>query len=304
MALCHYLSRVFDAARGIKIMTIIVNDNAINFMKFPGGECHVKLSTLDIGKQTEIFASLNNANDIMSLLLTVDAIRRINPVSEIFLTIPYFPYARHDRVCNEGEPLSVKVMADLINSLQCSKVTIYDPHSDVTPALLNRCNSVSLADIIAKSQLIHVIQQKNLVLLSPDAGAEKKIRTVAKKISKKENMLEVLCASKTRDTLTGNITTTQIHDDVNGRNFIILDDICDGGRTFIELAKLLRELNAGEIYLYVTHGIFSQGLNVLKDYFSHVFCYHTMLKPENIDTSFLTILGSNAVQCFDAKVAT
>jgi ribose-phosphate pyrophosphokinase len=72
---------------------------------------------------------------------------------------------------------------------------------------------------------------------------------------------------------------------------LILDDICDGGRTFSELAKQLQVQHAGDIYLYVTHGIFSQGLAALKPHFKHVYCYHTMLPTDAIDSSFLTVLG-------------
>ena len=69
-------------------------------------------------------------------------------------------------------------------------------------------------------------------------------------------------AEKTRDTNTGAITGTLVHSDhIGARNFLIVDDICDGGRTFIELAKVLRPLTDGQVKLYVTHGIFSQGSN-------------------------------------------
>ena len=124
-------------------MPILVNQKSVGFFKFSGGECHVKISDLEITERTNILANLNNSDDVMSLLLIVDAVRRINPSTQVLLTIPYFPYARQDRVCNEGEALSVKVMADLINSLNCAGVTIYDPHSDVTPALLNNCRAIS-----------------------------------------------------------------------------------------------------------------------------------------------------------------
>jgi ribose-phosphate pyrophosphokinase len=73
-------------------------------------------------------------------------------------------------------------------------------------------------------------------------------------------------------------------------NLIILDDICDGGQTFVELAKHLKAQGAKAIYLYITHGIFSKGLSVLKQHFEHVYCYHTMLKAAEIDRDFLTIL--------------
>ena len=227
----------------------------------------------------------------MRLLLTIDAIRRVDSDVKINLTIPYFPYARQDRVCNEGEALSVKVMADLINSTHCNKVTIFDPHSDVTPALLNNCHSISLADIISNSELAQFIVQNNLVIVSPDAGAEKKVRSVAKLLSSKDYKQEILYASKVRDTQTGNITSTEIHADVRNKDLIILDDICDGGKTFIELSQLLQSKGSGKVYLYVTHGIFSKGLDVLKEYFTQVYCYHTMLKEEEIDTKFLKVLG-------------
>jgi ribose-phosphate pyrophosphokinase len=274
-------------------MSILVNQKLVSFLKFSGGECHIKLPDFEVAENTTILANLNSSDDVMSLLLVVDAVRRINPSTKIALTIPYFPYARQDRVCNEGEALSVKVMADLINSLNCASLTIYDPHSDVTPALLNNCRVVSVADIISKSFLAKEINTKNLLLVSPDAGAEKKVRMVAKKLASAGILVEVLCATKSRDTMTGNITSTTIHGDVKGKNIMIVDDICDGGATFIELAKLLKEQGAGDIYLYVSHGIFSKGLAVLGEHFKHVYCYHTLLQSESVNESFLTVLSGH-----------
>lgn len=266
-------------------MPIYVNEKLVENFKFSGGECHVKIDTGSISTKTDVLAQLNNSDDIICLLLTVDAVRRVDPNSAIHLTIPYFPYARQDRVCNPGESLSVKVMADIINNLNCAKVTIYDPHSDVTPALINKVNIIVQAHIIADSALAKIILDKKLSLVSPDAGAEKKTRMAGKLLS-----AEVFCSSKTRDTLTGDITATEIHGDVRGKNLIILDDICDGGRTFVELAKALKDGGAKDIYLYVTHGIFSKGLDELNRYFKHIYCYHTMLS-EAKNNSALTILN-------------
>ncbi len=266
-------------------MPIFVNNKMLDVFQFSGGECHVKINVGDISDKTNITAHLNSSDDIMRLLLTVDAVRRVNPQSAIHLTIPYFPYARQDRVCNEGESLSVKVMADIINNLHCAEVTIYDPHSDVTPALLSNCRIVSQADIVA-SNLGKVIKDKKLALVSPDAGAEKKTRMAAKLTS-----TEVFCSSKTRDTKTGNITATKVHGDVRGRDLLIIDDICDGGRTFLELAKALKDGGAGDVYLYVTHGIFSQGTSELARHFKHIYCYHTMLPENAVDSSVLTIFN-------------
>lgn len=236
----------------------------------------------------------------MDLLLAVDAIRRIVPKTTIDLIIPYFPYGRQDRVCNRGEALSVKVMADLINSLHCNRVTIFDPHSDVTSNLLKNCQVISHAEIVERSGLLELIKSKGLMLLSPDAGAEKRVSLVAQKLARVGrgmNTVKILSAKKQRAPYTGKIAAVSVYDGkATGEDIIILDDICDGGRTFIELAKSLQKMGAKDIYLYVTHGIFSQGLEVLKKYFKHIYCFHTMLSKElqhDKNKNFLTVLGKN-----------
>tara|TARA_R110000868_G_scaffold411614_2_gene705916 strand:+ start:633 stop:1460 length:828 start_codon:yes stop_codon:yes gene_type:complete len=267
-------------------MPLYINEQPLKSFNYAGGECHVQIDPNTLGQQANVYALLNSADDVMRLLLTVDAIRRISRDIVIDLTIPYFPYARQDRVCNAGEALSVKVMADLINGLHCHRVTIIDPHSDVTPALINHCDIMSAADIVTNHLRVEMIGNQ-LALVSPDAGAEKKTRQLAKQLAQTGYVAEAFFASKSRDTLTGDITATDIHGDVANKNLLIVDDICDGGRTFIELAKTLTEHGAKDIYLYVTHGIFSKGLDVLKPYFKHVYCYHTLF--DLADHDFLTI---------------
>ncbi|MBL1209023.1 ribose-phosphate diphosphokinase [Geminocystis sp. GBBB08] len=267
-------------------MPILVNNSPIKTFNFPAGECHVSLSPEIITAKTVITAILNNANDIMALLLTVDAIRRILPTVSLELIIPYFPYARQDRVCNQGEALSVKVMADLINNLKCDRIVIVDPHSDVTPALLNNTHIITQADILSQSCLKDELLKDNWALIAPDAGGEKKTQEVAKRLG----LPDVFCATKIRDTKTGKILSTTFHHDVKGRKVLIVDDICDGGKTFIELSKLLQQKGAIKICLYITHGIFSKGLDLLRPYFNHIYSHHTMLSPQEQDRNFLTIL--------------
>lgn len=265
-------------------MSIFVDDKEIQTFNFPAGECHVRVSSPL--PHTIVKAYLDRADDIMALLLTIDALRRFLPSVKIDLHIPYFPYGRQDRVCNQGESLSVKVMADLINNLKCDRVVIVDPHSEVTPALLNNCQVITQADIISQSNFKDELVKDNWVLISPDSGAEKKTLAVAKRIGIKD----VFCSQKIRDTQTGKILATTFHHDVKGRKVLILDDICDGGKTFVELGKLLQQKEASVICLYITHGIFSKGLTPLRPYFNHIYCHHTRLSFSEQDSSFLTIL--------------
>ena len=263
---------------------ITVNQKTIQDFTFPGGEVHVNLAEIEIGNRTTIWAFLDNAEEIMKLLMTVDAVRRLQPNTTIELHIPYLPYARQDRVCNTGEALAVKVMANLINDLRADSVTIYDPHSDVASALVENVKIIQQETLL--QELAPLIQSKQLALVAPDAGAEKKTLKFAQTLPEGT---EVLFGSKVRNTKTGQITETTVRGDVTGRKVLIIDDICDGGRTFIELAKVLRAQGAEEVYLYVTHGIFSKGLEPLAPHFDHIYSY--FIFPDVKATEQLTILN-------------
>ncbi len=267
---------------------ITVNQQTIQNFTFPGGEVHITLEGIKIGTQTIIWAFLDNSDEVMKLLLTVDAVRRVKPNTAIELHIPYFPYARQDRVCNPGEALAVKVMADLINTTGAQRVNLYDPHSDVTGALINNAFIIP-QEKLAKG-LLPFITEHNLALIAPDAGATKKTLKFAQTLAEVMTP-EVLFGSKVRDTKTGKITATTIDGDVTDKKVLIIDDICDGGRTFIELAKVLREEGATEVYLYITHGIFSKGIEALAPYFDHLFCYFAF--PQVAAHEKLTILDNN-----------
>lgn len=243
-------------------------------LTFSGGEEHVVLDSNYIYQDNfaRIIAYLRSSTDVMKLLMVTDALRRVG-AKEIHLVCPYFPYARQDRVCNLGEGLGIKVMADIINAQNYASVEIWDAHSDVTPALLNRCINVPMVDL-TKDLPIRVGEY---CFVAPDAGAIKKVSSVAKHF-----MSPMICGSKIRDTQTGEITGSNVESLISpcGKfnfsknwNFIIADDICDGGRTFTELAKVLKEQAPGcQVHLYVTHGIFSRGFAVLKYNIDRIYC--------------------------------
>lgn len=239
--------------------------SAVSFehFTFSGGEEHVRIhpfNTAEISKVV-IFERLVSSSNVMRLMMAVDALRRmVNLYVPIELVIPYFPYARQDRVCVSGEALGAAAMAGFINYLKLDNVTVFDAHSDVTPALINHVNNVEQVSIINKSAELHSqLLSGEWTLISPDAGATKKTNHIAEAYG---GVPEVIQALKKRDLKTGRISKTEILGDVKGKNVIIVDDICDGGRTFIELAKVLKKEGATNIALYVTHGIFSKGLGV------------------------------------------
>lgn len=212
---------------------------------FGSGENHLQLHAIP-ASHVEIMYRYTGDQSIVQLLLLTDALRR-HGAKEIDLVIPYFPGARQDRVCNRGEPLSVKVYADLINQQHYRQVRLFDPHSDVVVALLNNAvvikNHQFVKDVLAEIR-------SDIVLISPDAGSNKKIFELSNQLGG----LGVVRADKLRDVRDGKIIGTEVFcDDLSSKTAVIIDDICAGGRTFIELAKKLKEKNCDQIFLVVSH---------------------------------------------------
>src|SRR6218665_1326360 len=138
---------------------------AFEAFTFSGGEPHIKLKPdFDTTQPVMISHRLNSFNDLGLLCVAVDALKRMK-VKEIGAFIPYFPAARQDRVMVGGEPLTVKIYADIINTLQLNKVMVFDPHSEVTPALLNNVEVIPNHAFIKKA--IENIGEDTL-LISPD----------------------------------------------------------------------------------------------------------------------------------------
>lgn len=240
----------------------IINFNAFTFY---GGEPHIKINPdFDLTQKVIITHRINSFNDLGLLCIAVDALKHMG-ISEIEAFIPYFPAARQDRLMISGEPLTVKVYADIINSMNLKKVLVFDPHSEVTPALLNNCEVIPNHHFI--KQVINQIGE-NIKLISPDGGALKKIY----KVSEFLGGIEVVECSKNRDVKTGKLSGFKVYeDDLNNIDCLIVDDICDGGGTFIGLAEELKRKNAGNLYLAISHGIFSKGTEELQKHFTKIY---------------------------------
>jgi ribose-phosphate pyrophosphokinase len=240
--------------------------------KFPGGEVHVKVPTGDWSYN--IFARLNSSDDILALLLTLDTDLPINN-----LYCPYLPYARQDRKTSSREPFSLRVFAKMLEPYKHIPLNVLDPHSDVAAALFPQM-------VIMESRWWTEVSRDtgkfDPIIVSPDAGALKRTYHYCQYTAYDG---EVLCASKKRNTLTGKITETRIDGEPKGgwagRNVLIVDDIIDGGRTFIELAKVLKEKGANKVLLAASHGILSAGEEPLKVHIDHVYTTNSIKDDES-----------------------
>ena len=262
--------------------------DGIEYISFPGGERHVRLPAEQLAAAQDtawtIEARVYTPAEIMDLLLASDALRRVIPVgSTLCLAMPYVPYARQDRVALDGEPLSAAVFCTLINAMNFDAVEIWDPHSDVTPALLKnvriRSTKTLMDTTFSEKGMQHLLT--NCAFVAPDVGARKRVAALAKLFG-----TDVVFADKKRDPATGKLSGAQVLGDVPARPLLVVDDICDGGGTFLELARVLREKTDQPLYLYVTHGLFTKGLAALKG------CYDGVFTANCRDAALALELGS------------
>lgn len=215
----------------------------------------------DAGSPMRVLLRPKSLASFVAAMFWLDAIHeRFDQYPKLIL--PFVPGARQDRLNVSGDMLfTAKSIARMINDRTLPTVTILDPHSEVTPALIDRCRVITAADCIT------VPSGKYAAVVSPDAGAEKRAGLVAKKLG-----VPLIHAWKMRDVSTGAIAgfgceSTSLPFD---SKVLVVDDICDGGRTFIGLAGCFR--SDIDLHLYVTHGIFSQGTEELRKHYSHIYC--------------------------------
>lgn len=265
--------------------------------KFPDGQQQIKIITkfnfhpLDNQLPIQIKSRLNNFKDLELIICATKSLRNLG-VKEIHLYTPYFLGSRSDRKFEEGSNNYLKdVICPIINSLNFESVTVLDPHSDVLEACLNNFKKIDNLKLVSyalenlycngntKDHVTHVTKNPDFILISPDAGANKKIFKVAEQIGYTG---DIITCSKSRDEQ-GKLSKIQIPlHFYNGQDLIIIDDICDGGATFLRIAEKLQEItnsyhqflktnSKSKIYLIVTHGIFSKGLSELSKYFDSIY---------------------------------
>jgi len=238
------------------------SDIVFSITTFPDGQPHIRIDATTVkaewyNEPLRIFTRINHPSDLLLVLFAKNALNYMG-FQSVELHVSYLMAARMDRVMVEGEPFSLKVVAQMINMTGFSKVKIFDPHSEVSTALIDKAYAVNnhafVADAMAHYFESHTRQAYSLV--SPDAGALKKIHKLAAHLDE----YEVIECSKMRDVKTGVLTGfNTATDDLVGKTCFIVDDICDGGGTFAGTAKMLKEKGATKVHLIISHGIFSKG---------------------------------------------
>lgn len=249
----------------------IIN-SALHEFTFPAGEKHIKQAEGRPLQPVEfaIFQPTPESihNDLFSLAMWANTVHNSRAldgnIPKSVLIMPYVPGARADR----GVPFGLEIYAEFINTSQIDQIIIFDPHSQVAPRLLHGYENLT----VKYSHELFALPHMNAVLhgydgiIAPDKGAVLRATNMAELAG-----LPVFTAEKTRDFETGKLTGFKLDGLSKHGTYLIVDDICDGGGTFLGLAEAVG-LDYGQLDLYVSHGVFSkEALKNLGNTFGYVF---------------------------------
>ncbi|MBF4603645.1 phosphoribosyltransferase family protein [Curtobacterium sp. VKM Ac-2884] len=242
------------------------NQTAATFstMRFPAGEAHVKVAndTAEPGGLTEI-ATLRgtNGDDLIMLGMWADAVRQLG--SKSVALVPYLPGARQDR----GLPFGAKVYADVLNGFHLDQVIAFDPHSPVIVGLVDNLTVVTSEQVVRDAVVSapeHGGGDPYTGIIAPDKGAVPRATAVAEACG-----LPLYRAEKHRNPDTGKLDGFTCEPLPDTGRFLVVDDICDGGGTFMGLAGSTG-LPKERLSLWISHGVFSGRAAQLADHFGEI----------------------------------
>jgi len=213
----------------------------------------------------------------MELFLVKDALDRLG-MNLVSLEMPYLPYSRQDRVCYPGEASSLEKFIQLL-STSFKAFSTWDAHNPKAVNCYCGKYGVYWANIPASTFVAAIGLDKGIAVIAPDKGAVNRATQCARVLGS-----EHYVADKVRDPSDGSILSIKLSPkdlDLTDKTVLIVDDIIDGGRTFTELASVLKlNHNAGKVLLYATHGIFSNTLIDLKQHIDQIYVANSWIETE------------------------
>ena len=220
---------------------------------FSDGEISVNIYETVRGSDVFIIQSTSYPvnNNLMELLIMIDAFKRAS-ASRITAVIPYFGYARQDRKSKARDPISAKLVADLIEAAGADRVLTMDLHAAQIQGFFNiPVDHLRGGTLLAQHYLEKFPNREDVVVVSPDLGSVTRARDFASKLD-----VPIAIIDKRRPK--PNVSEVMnIIGDIKDKKVILLDDMIDTAGTITNGAKALAERGAKEVYACCTHGVLS-----------------------------------------------
>lgn len=240
-----------------------INGKGYKVVKFPDGELHLELEALNRKETVAVKCRITNSDELFLMMQLHDILKR-QCIEVGIIEIYYLMGMRCDRLFDMNRPFTLSIVADVINSFKAATVYVYEPHSLRCLRMIHNCFNSHLTWYI-KDKLLK--QNKEMLLVAPDKGAVSRYT---------DRHFAVIC-DKVRNEATGELQGFQAttKEDVSQRDLLVIDDLCDGGGTFIGFAPKLRELHPKSLSLAVTHAIQRQGIEKVAAVYDKVYITDT-----------------------------
>ena len=220
--------------------------------KFPDKEIFVEIKENVRGEDVFVIQSTSfPANDhVMELLITIDALKR-GSAKRIAAIVPYYGYARQDRKSGPRTPISAKLVANLISIAGANRALMVDLHAGQIQGFFDIPTDNLFAAPVFISDIKEKFESKNTIIVSPDVGGVVRARAIAKRVD-----CDLAIIDKRRERASVS-EVVNIIGEVEGKNCILIDDICDTAGTLTNAATALKNDKAKSVFAYITHGVLS-----------------------------------------------
>ena len=264
---------------------------SVQIIKFADGETFVKSNESVRGDKVFIVQSTSKPvnESIMELLIFIDALRR-SSAKEIVAVIPYYGYARQDRKASPREPITSKLVANLLTVAGATRVVTMDLHARQIQGFFDiPVDHMEALPILAKHFIKYGFSPEETVVVSPDVGGVKRARSLAKWL---HTPLAIIDKRRAKANVS---EVMNIIGDVKGKKAILIDDMIDTAGTICNAAAALKEKGAIEVYGCATHAIFSgPAVERLKESaFSEIVVTDTVELPEDKIFDKLRVLSTS-----------
>ena len=230
-----------------------IKEGEIKIEHFLDGEVLVTPKESIRGKKVFIIQSTcKPVNDrLMELLVCVDAVKRAS-AKEIAVIVPYYGYARQDRKAAARQPITAKLVADMLMIAGIDRIVTVDLHAQQIQGFFDiATDDLTFIPLIAKYFENKFNKEDTIVVVSPDHGGTVRARGLAERL---EAPIAIIDKRRPRANV---VEVSNVIGDVKDKTCIVVDDICDTGGSLVAGVNLLKEYGAKEIYTCVTHGVFS-----------------------------------------------
>ena len=269
-----------------KLLNLVnVNESEIKYRidNYPDGQVHLVLEDLNDNKFImKILCRIRNSDDIFILMQLSDIINRRG--LRCMIDIKYLLTARTDRLFSWNEAFDLKIVSDIINSFNPELVNLLDVHSEVSEKLIKNSMNSSMISYLANHKDIEPnVFDESSIIVAPDKGAYDRLKT------EYMNIFKIIQCDKKRDS-SGKVCNVDINlmnnDIYKWNNLIVLDDLCDGGGTFMAIYPKLKELGAKSINLMITHAIQESGIRKVASVYDRVIISNSYKDWNNVDLPF------------------